>query len=143
MNQTINPTPNQMITNADKTAGRKYLKLARKLTATGGMETLTTKKGILKKGSINKILFLINPFDFTAFINFIDFYNISGRTQSLYSDIYKIISFIENYEDDDLMLENIYLNERTHLFEIKKYCLEKTLFYGVINPYIFTDLNLN
>ena len=143
MNQTINPTPNQMITNADKTAGRKYLKLARKLTATGGLATLTTKKGILKKGSINKILFLINPFDFTAFINFIDFYNISGRTQSLYSDIYKIISFIENYEDDDLMLENIYLNERTHLFEIKNYCLEKTLYYGVINPYIFTDLNLN
>ena len=94
MNQTINPTPNQMITNADKTAGRKYLKLARKLTATGGLATLTTKKGILKKGSINKILFLINPFDFTAFINFIDFFNISGRTQSLYCDIYKIISFI-------------------------------------------------
>ena len=125
MNQTINPTPNQMITNADKTAGRKYLKLARKLTATGGLATLTTKKGILKKGSINKILFLINPFDFTAFINFIDFYNISGRTHSLYNDIYKIISFIENYEDDDLMLEHIYLNERTDLFEIKKYCLEK------------------
>ena len=125
MNQTINPTPNQMITNADKTAGRKYLKLARKLTATGGLETLTTKKGILKKGSINKILFLINPFDFTAFINFIDFFNISGRTHSLYNDVYKIISFIENNEDDDLMLEHIYLNERTDLFEIKKYCLEK------------------
>jgi len=125
MNQTINPTPNQMITNADKTAGRKYLKLARKLTATGGMATLTTKKGILKKGSINKILFLINPFDFTAFINFIDFFNISGRTHSLYNDVYKIISFIENNEDDDLMLEHIYLNERTDLFEIKKYCLEK------------------
>ena len=125
MNQTINPTPNQMITNADKSAGRKYLKLARKLTATGGMATLTTKKGILKKGSINKILFLINPFDFTAFINFIDFFNISGRTHSLYNDVYKIISFIENNEDDDLMLEHIYLNERTDLFEIKKYCLEK------------------
>ncbi len=125
MNQTINPTPNQMITNADKTAGRKYLKLARKLTATGGLATLTTKKGILKKGSINKILFLINPFDFTAFINFIDFFNISGRTHSLYNDVYKIISFIENNEDDDLMLEHIYLNERTDLFEIKKYCLEK------------------
>jgi len=125
MNQTINPTPNQMITNADKTAGRKYLKLARKLTATGGMATLTNKKGNLKKGSINKILFLINPFDFTAFINFIDFFNISGRTHSLYNDVYKIISFIENNEDDDLMLEHIYLNERTDLFEIKKYCLEK------------------
>jgi len=125
MNQTINPTPNQMITNADKSAGRKYLKLARKLTATGGLATLTTKKGILKKGSINKILFLINPFDFTAFINFIDFFNISGRTHSLYNDVYKIISFIENNEDDDLMLEHIYLNERTDLFEIKKYCLEK------------------
>ena len=124
MNQTINPTPNQMITNADKTAGRKYLKLARKLTATGGMATLTNKKGNLKKGSINKILFLINPFDFTAFINFIDFFNISGRTHSLYNDVYKIISFIENNEDDDLMLEHIYLNERTDLFEIKKYCLE-------------------
>jgi len=126
MNQTITPPPpNQMITNADKTAGRKYLKLARKLTATGGLATLTTKKGILKKGSINKILFLINPFDFTAFINFIDFFNISGRTHSLYNDVYKIISFIENNEDDDLMLEHIYLNERTDLFEIKKYCLEK------------------
>ena len=125
MNQTINPTPNQMITNADKSAGRKYLKLARKLTATGGMATLTNKKGNLKKGSINKILFLINPFDFTAFINFIDFFNISGRTHSLYNDVYKIISFIENNEDDDLMLEHIYLNERTDLFEIKKYCLEK------------------
>jgi len=89
MNTNINPNPNQMITNADKSAGRKYLKLVRKLSAMGGMATLTNKKGDLKKGSINTILFLINPFDFTAFINFIDFFNISGRTQSLYNDIIK------------------------------------------------------
>jgi len=63
MNTNINPNPNQMITNADKSAGRKYLKLVRKLSAMGGMATLTNKKGDLKKGSINTILFFINPFD--------------------------------------------------------------------------------
>jgi hypothetical protein len=97
MNNNINPTPNQQISTADKSAGRKYLKLVRKLSATGGMATLTTKKGILKKGSNNTILFLINPFDFTAFINFIDFFNISGRTQSLYCDIYRIFSFFVKF----------------------------------------------
>ena len=125
MNNNINPTPNQQISTADKSAGRKYLKLVRKLSATGGMATLTNKKGDLKKGSINTILFLINPFDFTAFINFIDFFNISGRTQSLYNDIYKIISFIENYDDADLMRENLFHEEKIQLLEIKKYCFEK------------------